>query len=126
MLLYSSVTCFVLEFSVRAYKNACHHCKASAGRRNHIAHHVTVIILARPHNAAFVLHYACHAIVNQRIEIFNSGFFKRIFKFCVKNILENRLKVTIIRLANGVFCSEPHRNFLVKRVCKAAARKTFY
>ena len=126
MLLNRTVACFKLVFAVGTDEDARHHRKASARGCNHVAHHISVVILARPEHSALAFHNAGNCIVNQRIKIFKSRIFEFRLVLVVKNPLENRLKIAVIGFAYRIFCAEPYRNAAVKRIRKAAAGKVFY
>ena len=55
-------------------EHARHQAQAAEGRGHHVAHHIAVIVFARPDEAALGAHHARHSIVDQRVEIFDTGF----------------------------------------------------
>ena len=67
--LYGSMSRLVLIVAIRRYQNRGHHGKGTKGRCHHIAHDITVIILAGPDIAALGLDHPCHRVIDQRIEI---------------------------------------------------------
>ena len=58
-----------LHNAVGGHQNGGHHGKAPEGGGHHVAHHVTVIVLQRPDEAAFRAYNPRHRVVNQGVKI---------------------------------------------------------
>ena len=92
------MACLVLVFSVRAYENAGHHGKASAGRGNHVAHNISVVVLAGPEKPTLALHDSGNSVINQSVEVFDSGSIKFCLVVSIENPLENLLEISVVGL----------------------------
>ncbi len=119
MTLYGPVRCLVLIGSCRRYQRGGHHCKRSEGRRHHIRHHIAVIILQSPDKAALGTNDTSHSIVNQCIEVLDSGSLEFLLVLMIIQILENLLEVSVIRLGNGILRGEPQIHLLVIGITEA-------
>ena len=123
MALYRAVRGFILVNAVRGDEHGGHHGKTAVRRRDHVAHHVAVVVFAGPNVAAFTANHARNGVVDQRVEVFNADFFKLLFIFRVVNFLENILKAVVVGLRNRVFCRKPQVLLHAQRVIKAGACK---
>ena len=99
--------CLILINTGRGYQHRGHHGKGAKRRRNHITHHITVIILAGPDETSLCFHDSGYRIIDQRIEIGDSCILKLRFKFLFIYLLENILKVMIIFLGNSILSCKP-------------------
>lgn len=93
--------------TMRGYKYGSHHGKRAERRRNHVAHHIPVIVLACPDISAFRLHNAGNRIVDQGIEINDACRFELLIIFRIIDFLENVLERMVILLGDCVFCRKP-------------------
>lgn len=98
MALYGSVRRLVLVLSVRCDKHGGHHCQRTERAGYHIAHHIAVIVLARPDIAALRLHHTRHRVIDQCVEICDAGIFELLRILAVINLLENILEGVVVFL----------------------------
>ena len=56
---------FVLELAAGRYEHAGHHGQAAKGGGDHIAHHIAVVVLERPDEAALAADHPRHGVVDQ-------------------------------------------------------------
>ena len=126
MSLNCSVSSLILKISFRRYQHGSHHCKRTECGRNHITHNISIIVLAGPDKSTFCLHNTGYDIIDQTVEVSQAGFFKFIFKLCLKDLLENLFKSSIVCLGNGILASEPYILFGIQCIIKAASCKALY
>ena len=108
----------VLVHTTWGYQHGSHHGKRSTGRGYHIAHHISVVILAGPDKTALCLHNTCYRIVDQGIEILDTCRLKFILVLLVINLLENILKIMVILFRNGILGGKPQILFCIQRITK--------
>ena len=111
--------------AVRRNKHACHHCERTECSCNHITHNIAIIVLTSPDKSTFRFHDTRYCVVNQCIEILNSGSFEFLIIFFIINLLENIFKCMIVFFRDCIFCCKPQILFDIKRIVKTASRKTF-
>ena len=70
---HRSVGRLELIFPVRADEHGSHHCQRTESGRDHVAHHIAVVVLAGPDEAALGADDTGHRIVNERVEIGQAG-----------------------------------------------------
>ena len=104
---HRAVRRLILVSAVRGDEYARHQAQAAERRGHHVAHHVAVIVFARPDEAALGAHHARHGVVDQRVEILDAGFLKLFLIVSVINFLENILEAVIVDLRNGVLRGKP-------------------
>ena len=126
MSLNRPVSSLILEISFRRYQYGSHHCKRTKCRRNHITHNISIVILACPDKSAVCFHNTGYDIIDQAVEVSQAGFFEFIFKLCLKDLLENLFKSSIICLGNRILASEPYILPGIQCIIKAASCKTLY
>ena len=107
MALYGSMCSLILIISLWRDKHGSHHGKRTKCAGYHITHDITIIVFACPDVTAFGFHDTCNCIIDQCIEIGNSGFFKFFLILCVKDFLENVFKCMVIFFGNSVFGCKP-------------------
>ena len=122
--LHRTVGGLVLIYAGRAHQDACHHGQAAESARDHVAHHIAVVVLARPNKAALSLHHTRHRIIDERVEILDARLRERRSVFAVKDLLENVLEAVVVRFGDGVLRGEPDVLPRIKRIVETAARKT--
>src|SRR5699024_8506962 len=89
MSLHSAMRGLILVISVGRNKYGSHHGKRTESRGYHIAHHISVIILAGPDETALGFHYAGNNVVDEAVEISKSGFVKLLLELLFIDPLEN-------------------------------------
>ena len=124
MALHGSMGSLVLIIAVRRYQYGSHHGKRAERRRNHVAHHIPVIVLACPDISAFRLHNAGNRIIDQGIEVYDACRFELLIIFRVIDFLENVLERMVILLGDRVFCRKPQILLRIQGIVKAASCKT--
>ena len=93
---------FVFEVAVRRDEDARHHGKASGGGGNEVAHHVSIVIFARPDHAALGADDLRSHVVDECVAIVKVGGFKLVLELLVKDLLEQELEGLIIVLGDRV------------------------
>ena len=119
--LHGAVRGLVLVVALRAHQHRRHHGKRAEGARHHVAHHVAVVVLAGPDEAAVGLHHARHGIVDERVEVLDPGFLEARGVLGVVDILEDVLEAVIVLFRDGVLRGEPDVLLDVEGVLEAAA-----
>ena len=114
---------FVFEVPVRGDKNAGHHRKTAGGGGNQVAHDVSVVVFARPDDAAFRADDLCRNIVNECIAVVESSLVKACLEFFVEDLLEQELEGLVVVFGNGILAGEPDVLLNIQCVGKAAAGK---
>ena len=104
MLCDCSVRCFVFGCAVRRNKNGSHHCKRTECGRYHVAHNIAVIVFARPDESAFAADNAGNGIINQRVEICQSEFFKFGTIIVLEFFFKHAFELAVVNLCNRVLC----------------------
>ena len=105
--LNGTVSRFIFIDAVGRYQNRGHHRERTECGRDHIAHDVAVIVLARPDIAAVRTNDARDSIVDQGVEVGDARLFKFCLIFIIKDFLENILEGVIIGFADGILGREP-------------------
>ncbi len=72
MALHGAVRRLVFILAVRRDEHTGHHRQRTERGRDHVAHHVTVVVLARPDKAALRPDHARNCIVDERVEVFDA------------------------------------------------------
>ena len=96
------VRSLVFEVAIRRDEDARHHGKASGGGGNEVAHHVSIVIFARPDHAALGADDLRSHVVDECVAIVKAGGFKLALEFLVKDLLEQELEGLIIVLGDRV------------------------
>jgi len=104
---YRTVRGLVLELAAWGDEHAGHHGKAAERGRDHIAHHVSVVVFERPDKAALAADDARHRVVDQRIEIFDAGLFKRGPILGFVQLGKDIFKAVVVDFGNGVLGGKP-------------------
>ena len=123
MVRHRAVGRLVLEAAVRRHQHTGHHGQGAKGGGHHIAHHIAVIVLARPDIAALRLHHTRHRVIDQCVEICDAGIFELLRILAVKNLLENILEGVVVFFGDGILGGKPQILLCVKCIVKAASRK---
>ncbi len=79
MTLNGAVSRLIFIVSVRRHQDRGHHCQRTESGRDHIAHHIPVIILAGPDKTSLCLHDSRDSVIDQRIEVGDSRLLKFFF-----------------------------------------------
>jgi hypothetical protein len=90
---------------------------------HHVAHHVAVVILARPDEAALRTDHAGHRVVYEGVEILDPGGFKLLPVLGVKDVLEDVLEGMVVPLGNGVLGGKPQLLSGIEGVLEAGPGK---
>ena len=117
---------FVLVISVGGDEHAAHHREGAERGREHIAHDVAVVVLARPHHAAAAAHNARHAVVDKGVFVIYARFFEGVLIFFFVDVCEYRLETPVVYLAYGVLGSQPQIAFDGQRVIETGMRERGY
>ena len=123
--LYGSVGGLVFIVAVRGYQDRGHHGQGAESRGYHVAHDVSVVVLAGPDVTALGFHDTGYGVVNQGVEIGDSGSFKFFSILAVENLLEDILEGMVIFFGNGILCGEPEVLFCIQGIVEAASGKAF-
>ena len=121
MALHGAVRGLVLVVPLRAHQHRRHHGERPERTRHHVAHHVAVVVLARPDEAAVGLHHARHRVVDERIEVLDAGFLEARGVLGIVDLLEDVLETVVVLLRDGVLRGEPDVLLHVEGVLEAAA-----
>ena len=123
--LHRAVSRLVLVHAVGRYQHGGHHGERAERGRHHIAHHVAIVVLAGPDEAALGLHHARHGVVDQRVEVLDAGLVEARLILGIEDFLEDVLEAMIVLLGDGVLGGEPHVLMRIERIVEAAAREAF-
>ena len=113
----------VLVLAVGGHQHAGHHRQRTERRRDHIAHHVAVVVLASPDKAALRADHTRHRIVDEGVEIFQTRRLKLRLELVFVNLGKDVLKAMIVGLGNGVLGGEPQILLGIQRIAEAGAGK---
>ena len=86
----------ILSFWRNQYRG--HHSQRTESGTEHIAHHVTIIVLACPDEATLATDYASHRIIYQRIEVFDAEFSEFLLVVTLVNLFEDLTELRIVSL----------------------------
>ena len=114
----------VLVFAVRAHQDRGHHGQGAKGGGHHIGHHVAVVVLAGPYEAAFTAHHAGNGIVNEGVEVLDAGGLELLLVLFLVDFLEDGLEAAVVLLGDGVLGGEPEVFLHVQGILEAAVGKT--
>ena len=103
-----AVGSLILEAPVRRHQHAGHHGQRGGRRRDHVAHHVAVVVLARPHHAALAANDLGGDVVDQRVPVVQPRLLEIRPELLIKDLLEQQLERLVVVLGDGVLCAEPH------------------
>ena len=95
-----------LRGAIGRHQHGGHHGQGAEGGGHHIAHHVTIIVLASPNKAALAADDPSYSIVNECVEIGNAQLLKIglvVFKFFFKHPFER----AVVNLGDGILGGEP-------------------
>ena len=123
MALHGSVGRLVFIGTAGGYQHGGHHGQIAVGRRHHIGHHITVIVLAGPDEASFRADDPCHRIVYQCIEIFYTKLLKFLLVLGIIDLLKDILECMVIFLGNGILGGEPQVLLGINSISKAGSGK---
>ena len=96
------VRSLVFEVAVRRDEDARHHGKAPGGGGNEVAHHVSVVIFARPDHPTLGADDFRSHVVDERVAVVKTGGFKLVLEFLVIDLLEQEFEGLIIVLGDRV------------------------
>ena len=121
--LHRAVGGLILIDPAGGHQHGSHHGKIPIGRGHHIGHDIPVVVFACPNISAIAADHTRYCVIDQRIEIFQSGCVKFFFILRIKNFCKNILKPVIVFLGYGVFRCKPQILFCIKCIVEAAARE---
>ena len=120
---HGAVGGLVFIVAVRRDEHRGHHGQRAEGGRDHVAHHVAVIVLARPDEPAFGADHAGDGVVDEGVEIFDAKGLELVFVLGVVNLLEDIFERVVVFFGDGVLGGEPQVLFGVHRILEAGPRK---
>ena len=123
MPLHRAVRGFVLVVAMGADEHARHHREAAKGARDHVAHHVTVVVLAGPDETALGLHDARDGVVDEGVEVLDAGLLETRAVLGIEDVGEDVLEAVVVDLRDRVLGRKPQVLADFERVLEAAARK---
>ena len=100
-----------------------HHAQRAEALRDNVRLHVAVVVLARPHEAALALDRLRDHVVDQAVLVPDVEPLKLFLVRGVVQLLEDVLKLAVVRLENRVLRREVQRHLLVDRDVEARVRK---
>ena len=122
--LHRAVSRLVLVDARRAHEHRGHHGQRPEGARHHVAHHVAVVVLAGPDEAALGLHDPGHGVVDERVEVLDAGLLEAGRVLIVVDLLEDVLEAVVVLLGDGVLGGEPQVLLGVQGELEAAHGET--
>ena len=122
---HGAVRRLVFIYAVRRDEDGGHHGERAVCRGDHVAHHVAVVVLARPDEPAFRADRARHRVVDQRIQIVYSRALERRAVFRFVQLGKDIFEPMVVRLGNGILGGKPERQADGERVPKAGAGELF-
>ena len=111
----------VLKAAVRGHQHAGHHGQGAGGGGDKVAHHVAVVVLARPDHAALTADDLGGDVVDKSIAVVQPGGFKGGLVLLVIDLLEQQLERLVVVLGDGILHAEPHVLLHGQGVGEAAA-----
>ena len=117
------MSCLILILAVRRNQYRSHHRQRTESCTEHIAHHITVIVLASPDKAALAADNTSHSIINQCIEILDTEFCKLLFIVALIYFLKDLAELGIISLRDGILGSKPEILLGINGKLEAAVSK---
>ena len=113
----------VLVVAVRRDEHRGHHRERAERGRDHVTHHVAIIVFARPDHTALAADDARDGVVDEGVEIFDArrGELGRIL-LC-EDLGEDVFEAVVVCLGDGVLRREPKILLAVERIVEAAACK---
>ena len=121
MVHYRAVGGLVLEAAVGGDQHAGHHGQRAGCSGYKVAHHIAVIVLAGPYDAAFRAYYLCRNVIYEGVAVAQARLLKGLAVFLVKNLLEEQLEGLVIVFGYGILGGKPYVLLYVKGVGEAAA-----
>ena len=118
-----TVSRFVFVIAVGRNEYRGHHRERAESRRDHIAHYVAVVVLARPYHAAVTADYSRYRVVDKGVEIGYARLFELLLVFLVVYLLEDILEPVVVGLGYRVLGRKPEILLSVQRVVETASRK---
>jgi hypothetical protein len=103
---HGAVGRLVLVLAVRGNQDGGHHGQGTEGGGHHVGHHVTVIVLAGPDEAALGTHHARHGVVDQGVEVLDAGGLELLLVL-LEHLVEDGLEAAVVFLGDGVLGGEP-------------------
>ena len=116
-----TVSSLVLIVSVGRNEHGGHHCKASVSGRNHVAHYVAVVVLARPDVSATAAYHASYSVVDEGVEVLDARLVKLSLILVLEDLSPNVLESVVVDLGDRILGGEPYALLCVKCVVEAAA-----
>ena len=117
--LHRAVSRLVLVDARRAHEHRGHHGERAEGARHHVAHHVAVVVLAGPDEAALGADHPRHRVVDERIKVLDAQGVEGGLILGVEDGLEDVLEGVVVLLGDGVLGGEPQVLFGVNGVLEA-------
>ena len=113
----------ILIFAVGAHQHRGHHGQGAEGGGNHVAHHVAVVVLAGPDEAALGADHPRHRVVDERIKVLDAQGVEGGLILGVEDGLEDVLEGVVVLLGDGVLGGEPQVLFGVNEIGRASCRE---
>ena len=123
MTLYRTVRRFIFVNAGGGDQYAGHHRQRTEGGSDHIAHHVAVIVFARPDVTAVGTHYARDGVVDQGVEVGDARSLELFLIFVLEYFRENILEGVVVLFADRILGREPYVFLLIERVIEAGSCK---
>ena len=102
-----AVGCLIFVVPLGAYQNGGHHGQRTESGGDHVAHHVAVVVLERPDEAALGANHPGNGIVNEGVEIGQALFLKLGLVFRVVEVLEDIPEGAVVLLGDGILAGKP-------------------
>ena len=113
--------CLVLEVAVRRHQHAGHHGQRAGRGGDEVAHHIAVVVLAGPDDAAGGTDDLGSHIVDEGIAVMQPRLLEGGAVLLIEHLLEQQLERLVVVLGDGVLGGEPDILLHVQRVGEAAA-----
>ena len=97
----------VLVAAVGAHQHAGHHGKAAEGGGDHVAHHIAVVVLAGPDEAALAADDPGHRVVDEGVEVLDARSLELLLVLRLVDLGKDVLEGVVVLLADGVLGGEP-------------------
>ena len=122
---YGAVSSFSLnDVTIGSEENTGHQPKRAITLSNTVALHVTIVILASPHEATLALHAVGNHVVNEAMLVPNASGLVLSLEVFVEDLLEEVLEATVVSLQDCVLGAEIQGPLLLKSVFEATLGKS--
>ena len=113
----------VLCGSIWRNQDRRHHSQAAESSGDHVAHHVSVIVLTGPDEAALTPNDPGYGVVNEGVEIGEAQLPEPLLVICLKLLLEHPLEHPIVDLGDGILGGKPQILLCINGVLEAGLGK---